>query len=76
MFWLGDLNYRLQTTPEMTSEMVRAHADNYQIQSLVQLDQLHQEMIKGTAFSIFIEGIIDFKPTYKYDINSNSWDSR
>lgn len=74
MFWLGDMNYRIQTSPEMTVEMIRALADNLQISSLLERDQMVQEMTKGTIFSDFSEGAIDFKPTYKYDVNSDEWD--
>ena len=76
VFWLGDMNYRIQTSLEMTVEMIKAHADNFQISSLLREDQLVQEMTKGTIFSDFAEGAIDFKPTYKYDPNTDNWDSR
>ena len=76
MLWLGDMNYRIQTNAEMTGEMIKAHADNYQISTLLREDQLVQEMTKGTIFSDFTEGAIDFKPTYKYDPNTDNWDTR
>ena len=76
VFWIGDLNYRIQTTPEMTVDLVRAHADNYQIHHLLKYDQLLQEKKEGNIFDSFSEGEIDFKPTYKYDPNTDIWDSR
>lgn len=75
VFWMGDMNYRIQTSPEMTGEMIKAQADNFQISALLREDQLVQEMTKGTIFSEFAEGAIDFKPTYKYDPNTDNWDS-
>ena len=76
VFWLGDMNYRIQTSPELTMEVIKAHADNFQTSMLLREDQLVQEMTKGTVFSDFAEGAIDFKPTYKYDLNTDNWDSR
>ena len=74
VFWLGDLNYRIQLSPEMTAEQVKAYADNYQLQTLLKFDQLLQEMTKKTVFMGFTEGPITFKPTYKYNVNSDEWD--
>ena len=76
VFWLGDMNYRIQTSPEMTVEVIKANADNFQTSSLLKEDQLVQEMTKGNVFTDFAEGAIDFKPTYKYDPNTDNWDSR
>ena len=40
VFWIGDLNYRLQTSPTATSEMIRDYAEKYQIHTLQKLDQV------------------------------------
>ena len=76
VFWLGDMNYRIQTSSEMTVEVIKVQADNFQTSALLKEDQLVQEMTKGTVFTDFAEGAIDFKPTYKYDPNTDNWDSR
>jgi phosphatidylinositol-bisphosphatase len=76
VFWLGDMNYRIQTSEVMTVEVIKAHADTFQISSLLKQDQLVQEMTKGNIFTEFAEGAINFKPTYKYDVNSDNWDTR
>ena len=76
VFWLGDMNYRIQTSSEMTAEMIKANADAFQITSLLKQDQLVLEMTKGNIFTDFAEGGIDFKPTYKYDPNTDNWDTR
>ena len=76
VFWLGDLNYRIQTSPQLTVELIRHHVDNYQLAALLQFDQLLQEMKQGNCFNGFIEAAIDFKPSYKYDPNTDNWDSR
>ena len=76
IFWLGDLNYRIWTTSEMTCEQVKAHADAFQFPALLKLDQLMIEMKKKNVFNDFNEDKITFKPTYKYDPNSDNWDTR
>lgn len=76
IYWIGDLNYRVQTSHEMTFEVIKAHADNFQIQTLLKHDQLLNEMKKENVFWDFVEMPIDFKPTYKYDPGTNDWDSR
>ncbi len=76
IFWLGDLNYRVSTSAEMSCDQIKAHADNYQFGSLFKLDQLLNEMKKGNVFVGYQEATIDFKPSYKYDPNSDNWDTR
>ena len=71
--WMGDLNYRINTSQEMTADIVKAMADSYQLHTLLKHDQLHQQQKKGLIFTQFLEGAIDFKPTYKYDPSTNSW---
>ena len=68
------MNYRIQTSPEMTVEVIMAYADTFQISSLLGRDQMVQEMTKGNIFTDFSEGAINFKPSYKYDTNSDEWD--
>lgn len=38
--------------------------------------QLNSERLKQTVFVDFIEGPIDFRPSYKYEPNTDNWDSR
>ncbi|XP_065907240.1 inositol polyphosphate 5-phosphatase OCRL-like isoform X3 [Dysidea avara] len=75
IFWLGDLNYRLNTSAIMTAEVIRDYADKFQFHSLLEIDQLNIERQKQTVFVNYIEGPIDFKPTYKYDPNTDNWDT-
>ncbi len=60
----------------MTCEAIKAHADAYQFPALFKLDQLLMEMKKENVFNGFKESTIDFKPTYKYDPNTDNWDTR
>ncbi len=76
IFWLGDLNYRIQSSPTLTVELIKYNANTYQLSALLQHDQLLLEMKHNNAFLAFTEAPIDFKPSYKYDPNTDDWDSR
>ncbi|GFZ10281.1 inositol polyphosphate 5-phosphatase 11 [Actinidia rufa] len=70
--WLGDLNYRLQginTFPARSLIRKNLH------ELLTSKDQLLQEAERGQIFSGYCEGTLAFKPTYKYDIGSSSYDT-
>ena len=72
-FWLGDLNYRLNDL--RTEEVKRLVTYNNLDQLLDHHDQLVQERHHQAVFVGWSEGRIRFRPTYKYDIGSNNWDS-
>lgn len=38
--------------------------------------QLKRQIDKEAVFDGFVEGEIDFQPTYKYDTGSDNWDTR
>lgn len=42
---------------------------------LTSKDQLLQEAERGEIFNGYCEGALAFKPTYKYDIGSSSYDT-
>ena len=53
MFWLGDLNYRIPTSDTVTTEMVKKLADNFQLNKLLQMDQVRAEPVhwrRGVCF--------------------------
>ena len=58
----------------MTSDIIKALADCYHFSKLLKSDELLQQQKKGEVFSQFREPAIDFKPTYKFDPSTNSWD--
>jgi hypothetical protein len=88
--WLGDLNYRvcgnrkiidslLQPPSEMDCrsshwEGAGAHWDSMRAVLLAN-DQLTQERAAGRAFHGFQEAPIAFRPTYKYDVESDRYDT-
>lgn len=88
--WLGDLNYRIQgnravvdsllAPPSATSRASRdwkgeaAHWENM-CAVLLANDQLRQEMGAGRVLAGFEEAPIMFRPTYKYDKDSDAYDT-
>ncbi|KAF9625879.1 hypothetical protein IFM89_027656 [Coptis chinensis] len=69
IFWFGDLNYRLNMLdPEVRKLVARKQWDE-----LIESDQLSKELRLGRVFHGWKEGVIDFPPTYKYEINSDRY---
>ncbi|KAI0082404.1 inositol polyphosphate phosphatase [Panus rudis PR-1116 ss-1] len=71
VIWLADTNYRI----DLENERVRslAYSDDYD--ALLAADQLRQAMDNGDAFPGYIEGPLLFRPTYKYDLGSDKYDT-
>lgn len=69
IFWLGDLNYRINLPCERTHELISKRKWS----ELAEKDQLKQELKKGRAFDGWSEGVIKFLPTYKYEFNSEKY---
>ncbi|KAM0894444.1 hypothetical protein ACQ4PT_024418 [Festuca glaucescens] len=71
IIWFGDLNYRLNLSFESTHELIsREDWDG-----LFENDQLRRELMKGRTFDGWIEDVISFPPTYKYEFNSEKYAS-
>ncbi|KAI6652640.1 synaptojanin-1 isoform X3 [Oopsacas minuta] len=73
--WLGDLNYRLITTPEVTIDTLKELIAKEEYEKLYEYDQLRIEIEKDRVFSEFFEAPLSFKPTYKYNPGTDDWDS-
>ncbi|KAJ6695887.1 TYPE I INOSITOL POLYPHOSPHATE 5-PHOSPHATASE 2 [Salix koriyanagi] len=69
IFWFGDLNYRLN----MMDTEVRKLVALKQWDELINSDQLSRELRGGRVFEGWMEGAINFPPTYKYEINSDTY---
>lgn len=71
VIWLGDMNYRI----ELENASVRAYAEDDALDMLLAADQLNYVMSSGTAFSGYVEGPILFRPTYRYDVGTDNYDT-
>ncbi|KAJ1666218.1 Inositol-1,4,5-trisphosphate 5-phosphatase 1 [Coemansia sp. RSA 1813] len=71
VFWLGDLNYRI----DLPNDQTRSLVSQGQLQSLMMYDQLSTQMAAGRVFSGYSEADIDFLPTYKFDTGTTTYDT-
>ncbi|KAL4383261.1 hypothetical protein GQ457_15G008610 [Hibiscus cannabinus] len=69
IFWFGDLNYRLNMLDAEVRKLVALKHWN----ELITKDQLHNELSCGHVFDGWKEGVIDFPPTYKYEMDSDRY---
>ncbi|XP_047191479.1 inositol polyphosphate 5-phosphatase Ka isoform X3 [Scophthalmus maximus] len=73
VFWFGDLNFRIQ---DHGMHFVRSCISNQTYNLLWSKDQLIMMKNKEEMLQEFEEGHLDFQPTYKFDLNSDTYDSR
>lgn len=72
VFWFGDLNFRIQ---DHGMHFVRSCINNQTYNLLWSNDQLMMMKKKVEALQEFEEGPLDFQPTYKFDLNTDTYDS-
>ena len=72
VFWMGDLNYRINDFD--VSEVKELLAEE-NLSALLECDQLKSQQQHRRAFVEYEEGVITFRPTYKYDPGTSDWDS-
>jgi hypothetical protein len=71
VFWLGDLNYRIDGNRGVVEKLIRKNAEA----ALRNNDQLLNQRAQGNVFEGYREGKICFKPTYKYDPGTDTYDT-
>ncbi|CAN4076029.1 unnamed protein product [Withania somnifera] len=69
IFWFGDLNYRIN----MLDAEVRKLVAKRQWDELLNHDELIKELRSGHVFAGWKEGVINFAPTYKYEIKTDRY---
>jgi phosphatidylinositol-bisphosphatase len=74
VFWVGDLNYRIDESVPM--EEVFQRIENNDMDLLREMDQLNIERARGNCFQEFHEGRLNFAPTYKYQPGTDEYDRR
>uniref|UniRef100_A0A3P9GXF2 Inositol polyphosphate-5-phosphatase Ka n=1 Tax=Oryzias latipes TaxID=8090 RepID=A0A3P9GXF2_ORYLA len=72
VFLFGDLNFRIQ---DHGMHFIRSCLTNKTYNLLWSKDQLNMMKKKEALLQEFEEGPLDFAPTYKFDLNSDSYDS-
>jgi len=72
VFWFGDLNYRI-TGLENSEVISLVHKRKFD--ELSKYDQLGNARREGHVFQDYSEGNIDFAPTFKYDVGTDTFDS-
>eukprot|EP00794_Sanderia_malayensis_P015643 gene15643-17222_t len=82
VFWFGDFNFRVNKTRAETDALMNEKGfegeyerQQYIIQQLYPHDQLQNLLSKGKIFQGFQETEIDFLPTYKFDVNTDNYDT-
>ncbi|GBG77777.1 hypothetical protein CBR_g24225 [Chara braunii] len=71
VIWSGDLNYRVEGNRQSADVVIQKRM----IEVLKANDQLTREMRAGHVFQGYKEGPINFLPTYKYDSDSDNYDT-
>lgn len=74
VFWIGDLNYRIDE--ELSTDEVFSLIDAGNINFLRDRDQLNIERARRNVFQEFHEGLLEFLPTYKYQPGTDDYDRR
>ncbi|KAJ7308441.1 hypothetical protein JRQ81_008990 [Phrynocephalus forsythii] len=74
VFWFGDFNFRLNENREVVEQILN-HSCKTDVSKLLQHDQLIKEMANGSIFKGFQEAPIHFRPSYKFDVGQDTYDS-
>ncbi|KAF9651242.1 inositol polyphosphate phosphatase [Thelephora ganbajun] len=69
--WLADTNYRI----DLENDLVRSLAQCDKFDALLAADQLRSVMDAGIAFAGYQEGPLLFRPTYRYDVGTDAYDT-
>uniref|UniRef100_A0A2C9LE96 Inositol polyphosphate-related phosphatase domain-containing protein n=1 Tax=Biomphalaria glabrata TaxID=6526 RepID=A0A2C9LE96_BIOGL len=72
VFWIGDLNYRI----DLPIDTVKSYIKKGAHKKLILEDQLYRQLqANSEIFRGFEEGFPNFDPTYKFDSGTDNYDS-
>eukprot|EP01028_Stygiella_incarcerata_P008489 TRINITY_DN3701_c0_g1_i2.p1 TRINITY_DN3701_c0_g1~~TRINITY_DN3701_c0_g1_i2.p1 ORF type:complete len:754 (+),score=198.34 TRINITY_DN3701_c0_g1_i2:598-2859(+) len=71
IYWFGDLNYRIPKPDSLVKQLITEK----KYDKLARYDQLTLEHEGGRVFEEFEEGPLTFAPTYKYDPETDTYDT-
>uniref|UniRef100_A0A4W5L9P3 Phosphatidylinositol polyphosphate 5-phosphatase type IV n=1 Tax=Hucho hucho TaxID=62062 RepID=A0A4W5L9P3_9TELE len=74
VFWFGDFNFRL-SEDRVGVEALLNQNQGVDMGPLLHHDQLSKEMKDGSIFKGFQEALIQFLPTYKFDVGCDVYDT-
>ncbi|XP_039220110.1 phosphatidylinositol polyphosphate 5-phosphatase type IV isoform X2 [Crotalus tigris] len=74
VFWFGDFNFRLNEDREVVEQLL-SPGQELDVPGLLQHDQLLEEMQRGSIFKGFQEAPIFFRPSYKFDVGQDTYDT-
>ncbi|XP_078278014.1 phosphatidylinositol 4,5-bisphosphate 5-phosphatase A isoform X2 [Rhinoraja longicauda] len=72
VFWFGDLNFRIE---QYNIRFVKNAIEKNKLDVLWGKDQLNIAKVIEPALNGFQEGPLSFRPTYKYDVGTNTFDT-
>jgi len=72
IIFFGDMNYRIDT---LEIDAIKALVENKEYKSILANDQLLISQQNNKCFEDFNEYLIEFQPTYKYDLKTNTFDT-
>ncbi|XP_069842926.1 phosphatidylinositol polyphosphate 5-phosphatase type IV-like [Dendropsophus ebraccatus] len=74
VFWFGDLNFQLQEERNIVESLLKNNKGR-DVSNLLVYDSLNEVKSKGTIFDGFKEHTIEFRPTYKFDLGTEIYDT-
>ncbi|KAI1904953.1 hypothetical protein AGOR_G00010980 [Albula goreensis] len=72
VFWFGDLNFRIEG---YDTHVVKSAIDNNMLSVLWERDQLNMVKQSAPILEGFMEGPLQFPPTYKFDVGTHTYDT-
>ncbi|XP_061071740.1 inositol polyphosphate 5-phosphatase K-like isoform X1 [Conger conger] len=72
VFWFGDLNFRIEG---YDTHVVKSAIDNNTLSFLWERDQLNMVKHSARILEGFMEGPLQFPPTYKFDVGTHTYDT-